>query len=128
MSEIIVMLGAYFVFLLAIVIVMVASQWKIYTKAGKPGWACLVPIYNIVILLEIVKKPVWWLILLLIPIVNIIILIIVAIELAKAFNKSGGFAAGLILLPYVFYPILAFGSAQYAYGDKAQPTSDLLDN
>lgn len=128
MGELIALLAGYFVVLLAIVVFMIACQWKIYTKAGKPGWACLVPIYNIVVLLEIVKKPIWWLILMLIPIVNIIIAIIILVELAKAFGKDAGFAIGLLLLPIVFYPMLAFGSAQYVYGDKAQPTSDLLDN
>lgn len=128
MQDLLAMLAAYAVVFLVIAIVMIASLWKIYTKAGKPGWACLVPIYNLVILLEIVKKPVWWIILMLIPIVNIIIMIIVAVELAKAFGKPGGFAAGLILLPYIFYPILAFGNAEYAYGGKSQPTSDLLDH
>lgn len=128
MGELIALLAGYFVVLLAIVVFMIACQWKIYSKAGKPGWACLVPIYNIVVLLEIVKKPIWWLILMLIPIVNIIIAIIILVELAKAFGKDAGFAIGLLLLPIVFYPMLAFGSAQYVYGDKAQPTSDLLDN
>lgn len=128
MGELIALLAGYFVVLLAIVVFMIACQWKIYSKAGKPGWACLVPIYNIVVLLEIVKKPIWWLILMLIPIVNIVIAIIILVELAKAFGKDAGFAIGLLLLPIVFYPMLAFGSAQYVYGDKAQPTSDLLDN
>lgn len=92
---------------------MVASQWKIFSKAGQPGWACLVPIYNIFVLLKIVGKPGWWFVLLLIPIVNFIILILMQVELAKAFGKDGGFAAGLILLPFVFLPMLAFGDAQY---------------
>jgi hypothetical protein len=78
--------------------------------------------------LEIVKKPIWWIILLMIPIVNFVVLILIFIELAKAFGKDGGYAVGLILLPVVFLPMLAFGDAQYIYGDKMQPTSDLLDN
>lgn len=128
MGELIALLAGYFIVLMAIVVFMIACQWKIYSKAGKPGWACLVPIYNIVVLLEIVKKPIWWLILLMVPIVNIVIAIIVLVELAKAFGKDAGFAIGMLLLPIVFYPMLAFGSAQYVYGDKSQPTSDLLDN
>ncbi len=124
-------LGIILIFVLlvlAISVFMVVCQWKIYSKAGKPGWACLVPIYQLVVLMEIVKKPVWWIILMMIPIVNVVVLILVFIELAKAFGKDGGFAAGLLLLPIVFFPILAFGDAQYVYGDKMQPTSDLLDN
>lgn len=89
------------------------SQWKIFTKANKPGWACLVPIYNFIVLLEIVGRPVWWTVLLLVPFVNMVIGIIVAIDLAKSFGKDGGYAALLILLPYVGYPMLGFGSASY---------------
>jgi hypothetical protein len=111
------MIGIIIVYV-AILVLMIASQWKIFTKAGKPGWACIVPIYNIVVLLEIVKKPTWWVILFLIPIVNFVILILIMIELAKAFGKDGGFAAGLILLGVVFLPILAFGDAKYIYGEK----------
>lgn len=113
---------------LAIVIFMIASIWKIFTKAGKPGWAAIVPIYNYVVLLEIVKKPIWWIVLMLIPIVNFIVLIIIMIELAKAYGKSGGFAAGLILLGPIFFPILAFGDATYVYGNTTTTNSDLLDN
>jgi len=128
MGDLILILGAYFVFVLALAIFMIVCMWKIYAKADKPGWASIVPIYNYVVLLEIIKKPIWWIILMLIPIVNFIIIIIIMIELAKAYGKDGGFAVGLILLPIVFFPILAFGDAKYVYGDKAQPASDLLDN
>jgi len=98
---------------LVIVLLMLIAIWKIFTKAGKPGWAAIIPIYNIIILLEIVDKPLWWFILWFIPFVNIIIGIIVSIELAKKFGQSTGFAVGLILLPIIFYPILGFGSYKY---------------
>lgn len=97
----------------AIIAVVIAGLWKVFGKAGKPGWACLVPIYNIVVLLEIAGKPVWWLVLLLIPVVNFVIGILVAIEVAKKFGQSTGFGIGLALLPFVFYPILGFGAARY---------------
>lgn len=98
---------------LAILVVVIASMWKIFTKAGKPGWAAIVPIYNIVILLEIIGKPVWWIVLFLIPFVNLIVAILMYVELAKVFGKSTGFAIGLLLLSPIFLPMLAFGSAQY---------------
>jgi len=98
---------------LAVIVLMIASLWKIFVKAGKPGWAAIVPIYNIIVLMEIVGRPVWWIILLFIPFVNFVILIILAIDLAKSFGQGGGFAAGLILLSVIFYPILAFGGSQY---------------
>ena len=94
-------------------VVVIIGMWKVFTKAGQPGWAVLIPIYNMYVLLKIVGKPWWWLLLLLIPLVNIIIGIIVAIALAKSFGKGGGFAVGLIFLPFIFYPILGFGSATY---------------
>lgn len=98
---------------IAILVIMLVSMWKIFTKAGKPGWACIVPIYNIIVLLDIVGKPAWWILLYLIPIVNIVVGIVIMVQLAKAFGKDIGFAIGLILVPIIFIPMLAFGSAQY---------------
>ncbi len=98
---------------LIVLVVIIASMWKIYTKAGKPGWAAIVPIYNIIVLLEIIGKPTWWFVLMLIPFVNFIVAILVYVELAKVFGKSTGFAIGLLLLGPIFLPMLAFGSAQY---------------
>ena len=102
-------LVAYF----AILILMVVCFWKIYAKAGKPGWAAIVPIYNIIVLLEIIGKPWWWLLLMLIPLVNFIVLIIVIHGLSVSFGKGAGYTVGLILLGIIFYPLLAFGDAQY---------------
>lgn len=108
------------VFQLAIVFFLIASVWKVFTKAGQPGWASIVPIYNAYILLKIAGKPGWWLLLLFIPLVNIVIGIIVAIDLAKSFGKGAGFGVGLAFLGFIFYPILGFGSATYqGSGDAA---------
>ncbi len=104
---------------LGFVILMIASAWKVFVKAGQPGWACLVPIYNAVIILKIVGKPVWWIVLMLIPVVSFVIAIIIAIELAKRFGKGTGFGVGLALLGFIFLPILAFGDARYQ-GPPAQ--------
>lgn len=98
---------------LAFVVLILAGFWKVFTKAGQPGWASLIPIYNAYILLKIVGKPGWWLLLFLIPIVNIVIAIIVALDLAKAFGKSTAFGIGLVFFGFIFYPILGFGSATY---------------
>ena len=98
---------------LAIFVAIIVAMWKIFTKAGQPGWACLIPIYNIIVLLQIVGKPVWWIILFIIPIANFIVAILIYIELAKVFGKSAGFGIGLLFLPFVFFPILGFGDAQY---------------
>ncbi len=98
---------------LAIAVLVIAGFWKTFTKAGKPGWACIIPIYNAIVLLQIAGRPVWWIILLLIPLVNIVILIMVCIDIAAAFGKGTGFGLGLAFLGMIFYPILGFGSAQY---------------
>ena len=84
---------------------MIAAMWKVFTKAGKPGWAAIIPIYNGVVLLDIAGKPVWWIILFLIPIVNFIFFILTYVGLADRFGKGGGFAVGLVsardhLLPH----------------------------
>ncbi len=104
---------------LVIAVIAVVALWKMFTKAGEPGWAAIVPIYNLVVLLKIAGKPLWWIILLIIPFVNIVVGIIVAISLAKAFGKGVGFGVGLIVLPFIFYPILGFGSAAYV-GPKSE--------
>ena len=103
----------FWILWLAVTILMIAACWKVFTKAGQPGWAAIIPIYNWYILCKIVGRPGWWVILLLIPFVNFIIGIILCIDLAKSFGKGVGFAIGLILLGIIFFPILGFGSAQY---------------
>lgn len=104
---------AYFACLGVLVIVFIAAWWRIFTKADRPGWASIIPIYNAIVLLDIAGKPWWWLLLLLIPIVNFIIVILVYIDLAKAFGKGTGFALGLIFLAPIFLLLLAFGDAEY---------------
>jgi hypothetical protein len=98
---------------LVVILLIVISLWKIFVKAGKPGWAAIVPIYNVIVMLEIAGKPLWWFILLLIPFVNIIVLILVLIAFARNFGKGVGFALGMLILPFIFYPVLAFGDARY---------------
>jgi len=102
-----------FIPILIVSVVLIIANWKIYEKAGKPGWAAIIPIYNVIVLLEIVGKPVWWIILFLIPCVNIIFAIWTTNLLSKSFGQSEGFTVGLVLLPYIFYPILGFGNYKY---------------
>lgn len=94
-------------------ILMLCSVMGIFIKAGKPWWAAIVPIYNIIVLLEILGRPIWWIVLMFIPVVNFIISIVLANDLSKAFGKDIGYTLGLIFVGFVFYPMLAFGSAQY---------------
>lgn len=98
---------------LAIALILIIAMWKIFTKAGQPGWAAIIPIYNIYVLCKVAGRPGWWLILMLIPFVNFIIAIILCIDIAKNFGKGAGFGLGLAFLGFIFFPILGFGSATY---------------
>lgn len=103
----------FLVIYLAIIVVVLAGFWKMFEKAGQPGWGAIVPFYNMYLMCKIAGRPGWWLILLLIPYVNFIFWIIVLLDLAKSFGKGVGFAVGMILLGAIFIPILGFGSAEY---------------
>ena len=98
---------------LVLCVFVLVCMWIIFRKANKPGWAAIVPFYNLYVMFEITWGSGWRFLLMLIPIYNIILSIQTQIRLAKAFGKGGGFAAGLIFLPYVFVPILAFSGASY---------------
>ena len=102
-----------FLLQLAVIIAVIAGIWQVFVKAGKPGWACLIPIYNIIVMLEIAQKPVWWIVLLLIPLVNIVIAVMINIAIAEKFGKGVGFGIGLALLGFIFYPMLGFSNAGY---------------
>jgi len=103
------------IFLIAISfsIFLLICRWKIFEKAGKKGWESLIPIYNIIVLLEIVKKPTWWIFLLLIPIYNMYVAIVLNIRLAKFFGKDNVFGILLSFFNFIFEPILAFGESKY---------------
>lgn len=103
----------YMIVLLAIAIISIVANWKIFTKANKPGWAAIIPLYNIYVQFQIAGMNGWMFLLLLVPIVNIIVGIMLYVNLAKSFGKSTGFAIGLIFLNFIFTLILAFGSAKY---------------
>ena len=103
-------MGLFFWILsMALGILKIVSLWKIFKKAGKPGWASIVPIYNIYIMCEIAEKEWWYILLLCVPFVNIYAIIVLYNGMAKKFGKGGGFVVGMILLPVVFFPMLAFG-------------------
>ena len=101
------------IFGLLVALLLIVAMWKVFTKAGQPGWASIIPIYNLYIWCKIVGRQWWWILLMLIPLVNFIICIILCIDLAKSFGKGVGFGIGLALLGIIFFPILGFGSAQY---------------
>jgi hypothetical protein len=100
-------------FELAIIGLLLASMWRVFTKAGQPGWAILIPFYNLYVMLKVAGKPGWWLVLMLIPLVNIVFAILLYMGLAESFGKGAGFGLGLLLLGFIFFPVLAFGDATY---------------
>jgi hypothetical protein len=105
--------GMFMLVFFGILIVVIASMWKVFTKAGKPGWAAIIPIYNTITLLEIVGRPAWWFILMIIPLVSLVVALMVVADLAKAFGKSGAWGVFLLGLFPIGWLILGFGSARY---------------
>ena len=109
------LLGLFmFVFWVGVVLFFVIAAWKVFTKAGQPGWGILVPFYNAYLWIKIAGKPGWWLLLYLIPVVNIVIGIIVTLEVGKAFGKSTAFSIFLLIIfSFIGIPILGYGQAVY---------------
>jgi hypothetical protein len=98
---------------LVLLAVVIVGLWKLFQKAGKPGWAAIIPIYNTCILIDIAGKPIWWILLMFIPFVNLVVGILVMVGLAQNFGRGTGTVIGLIFLPMLFLLILGFGSAEY---------------
>jgi len=105
--------GVFILFYMLIAVLMLVSLWKIFVKAGKAGWASLIPFYNTIVMLEIVKLPIWYILLMFVPIVNVIISVVIMAKMAKVFGKGTGFVLGMLFLPLIFYPILAFDKSEY---------------
>lgn len=98
---------------LTVSVLIIAGQWIVFQKAGHAGWKSLVPLYNMYILMQISGKPGWWMFLLFIPLVGLIVYLFAMLSLAKKFGRSELFGVGLLLLPMIFFPLLAFGESQY---------------
>lgn len=111
------MITQYLGFMTVIYVLLIIAMWKIFTKAGKPGWASIIPIYNIVVMFQIIGLNPWLLLLYLIPVVNFVVAIVFSImqasRLSKAFGKGTGFAFGLFFLNPIFLLILGFGDSKY---------------
>ncbi|MCC5951739.1 MAG: signal peptidase I [Acidimicrobiia bacterium] len=103
----------FWVVYFAVIAVWIAGMWTAFAKAGQPGWAAIVPIYNIYIWTKIVGREPWWIILLIIPCVNFVAMVVLSVDMAKSFGKDAAYGIGLWLLPFVFWPMLGFGSSQY---------------
>jgi uncharacterized membrane protein len=106
---------------LVVVVAMLAAMWKLYVKAGHPGWAALIPIYNYIVMFRITGRSPWWLLGLFVPFLNFFVAIRLVFDLAKAFGRGIGFGFGLLFLFPIFVMILAFGDAHYVGRDGGQP-------
>lgn len=98
---------------LSIIAFAIVSQWKVFEKAGQPGWLCIIPFYNIIILLKISNKPWWWIFMFFIPIANIVFMIMMLHRISLSFGKGAGFTVGLLFLSIIFWGILAFDKSEY---------------
>jgi hypothetical protein len=98
---------------LAFLLFYVYVGWRLFEKADKAGWKVVIPIYNLVVACRIAGRPAWWVLLFLIPVVNLLPAVLIPIDIAKSFGKGTGFGIGLILLGFIFYPVLALGDAEY---------------
>lgn len=113
--------SGFIVAMLIMWLIVVAAMWRVFEKAKQPGWAAIIPIYNIYIMTRIAGKPGYWTLLIFIPIVNIVIAIWLYNMISKSFGKDEAFTVGLVLLGLIFWPILGFSDAKYLgpYGDPA---------
>ena len=117
------------IFLILFIIFFIASVvglYKIYEKAGYPGWYILIPFYNFYIWLKIIKKPLWWYIFLLIPFINVFTVLLMIVEIVKCFGKFGlGAQALSVLFPYVYLPYLGFSqNEKYTHPDNRKPVKN----
>lgn len=103
----------WIIFWLVVAVLEIAGMWKVFLKAGQPGWAAIIPIYNVYVWCKTVGRPGWWVVLIFIPFVNFVIYIILSIDMAKSFGKGTGYGIGLFLLPFIFFPMLGFGADPY---------------
>lgn len=111
----------------AFIILSIAGLWKMFTKAGQPGFAAIIPIYNIYIMTKIAEKPGWFVLLFFIPLANIYAYVVIMNGISTKFGKGTGFTLGLIFLGFIFFPILGFGDAQYE-GYEPSIYGDVLDD
>jgi len=98
---------------LTLTVVIFAGLWKVFQKAGGPGWAAIIPIYNLYVLVKVSGNTWWWFLMFFIPILNFFATLKVSINVAGKFNRGLLFGLGLMFLSFIFYPVLGFGDYQY---------------
>lgn len=101
------------IFWVAVAVFYIATFWKIFSKAGRPGWLAIIPIVNTIVLIQITGRSGWWILAFFVPILDLVALILILYDLSRSFGYGGGFTVGLLLLSFIFFPILGFGPARY---------------
>lgn len=116
--------GPEFIVILVVFALPIAGMWKMFAKAGKPGWGALVPIYNAYLFIKIAGRPGWWVLLLIVPLINLLVTLVVAIDVSERFGKGTVFGIALWVLPYFLIPVLGFGTATYRGADRGSGLRD----
>lgn len=111
MAVLLVMFALFALLSLVVAVLMTVSLWRLFTKAGKPGWAAIVPVYNEIVMLQIAGRPVWWVALMFVPLLGLWVAIVAAIDFIRSYGKSLGFTIFAILVPIIAYPMMAFGKS-----------------
>ncbi len=93
----------WFFFFLIIQIVHFAGTWKLYKKAGRKSWEAIIPIYNAVVLMQIISRPKWWVILLFIPVINLLMFPVIWVETIRSFGKNTTVDTFLVIFTLGFY-------------------------
>jgi len=109
------------VIMLGLAIIVIGCIWRVFVKAGQPGWAAIIPIYNLYTMVKIGGKPGYWTLLCFIPYLNLVFLVWIFNMISKSFGKDEGFTIGLFFLWFIFWPILGYSNSKYLgpYGDPA---------
>ena len=127
-GTILMIFGIWLLIFSLVALFMIVANWRLYKKAGKEGWTSIIPIYNLIVKFEFLDIPLWFIILAFIPAANIAVIVITSLSMAKKFDKDMGFAVGLMILPVVFVPILAFGNAEYNQNAIGLFSSEMNNN
>lgn len=117
----------YFAAMVVVTVISIVSMWRLFTKAGKPGWASIVPIYNTIVQLQIAGRPAWWVLLILfVPLLNVWVSVVALIDFVRSYQRSGLWVLGLMFLPVIALPWFTFSSKTQYRGPIAAGRTDFM--
>ena len=117
----------WLLFFLTIQLIHFLGTWKLYVKAGRKPWEAIIPIYNGIVLMQIINRPKWWVILLFIPVVNLLMFPVIWIETIRTFGYYKKIDSLLVILTfglYIFY-VNFNPNANYNAERSIKPQSEL---